>query len=322
MTMRELAKLANVSVSTVSKAFGGAADINSKTKERIFEIAREMGCYNKFYKGKYPKNIIAIICPEIISNHYASFVDRLRIQVEKDGNIALVATDNFSKQKQQELIDYFSSYLRVDGIIVFGLSSPLKKDYDTPIVSLFSSIDEKVDSIKTDIHSAMDDAVSLLLKYGHKNIAFLSEPLTEARVEIFKGATRRFNFENATVIRCEGRFEEAGEDGIDKLINTSPDCTAIICAYDNIAFGAIKRLKTRGLSVPDDISVIGIDNIIMGKYAETSLTTIGVDVENICEKACEILQKKLKNPYFRTYEKIIIKEELILRETIKDLRLK
>ena len=68
MTMRELARLANVSVSTVSKAFADADDVCRETKEHIFRIARETGCYGKFYKGKYSKKIYAIICSELISN--------------------------------------------------------------------------------------------------------------------------------------------------------------------------------------------------------------------------------------------------------------
>ena len=96
MTMSKLAKLANVSVSTVSKAFSDAPDINAETKDRIFEKARQTGCYYKFYKGKYPKKIIAIICQEIISDFYVEFVDRLRKQIESSNNIALVVTDDFS----------------------------------------------------------------------------------------------------------------------------------------------------------------------------------------------------------------------------------
>ena len=315
--MSELAKLANVSVSTVSKAFGNARDINEETKEHIFEIARQTGCYFKFFKGKYPKKIVAIICHEIISDYYVEFVERLRKQIEDSGNIALVVSDDFSQPKQKELIDYFSSYLRVDGIIVFDLMSELKKNYDTPIISLFSSIDDRVDSINIDFFSALNDAVSLLWQYGHRNIAFLGEKLTKEKAQKFEDAVSKLGGDNITIIESTERFEDAGKDAVDKLLALRSDCTAIICAYDNIALGAIKQLKNKGLSVPDDISVIGIDNIVMGKYAETALTTIGVDFEEVCSLVCDILKKKLKNPYYKTYKKIVIKGELIVRESIK-----
>lgn len=319
MTMSELAKLANVSVSTVSKAFSGAQDINTETKEHILEIARQTGCYYTFYKGKYPKKVFAIICQEIISDYYVEFVDRLRKQIEASNNIALVATDDFSASKQQELIDYFCSYLKVDGIIVFGLKSKLKKNYNTPIISLFSSVDEQVDSINIDFNTAINDAVLLLRKYGHKSIAFLGETLTKTKSDSFKNAISKFGGDNIITIESSERFENAGKDGVNKLLALKTDCTAIICAYDNIALGAIKELKNKGLCVPDDISVVGIDNIEIGKYAETSLTTIGVDYEQVCALACDILQKKVKNPYYKTHKNIVIKGELIVRESIKKI---
>ena len=69
MTLRELAALTNYSVSTVSKAFHGAEDISESTREEIFAVAREYGCFGKYYKDKYQKKIIAVICPELRSEH-------------------------------------------------------------------------------------------------------------------------------------------------------------------------------------------------------------------------------------------------------------
>ena len=146
-----------------------------------------------------------------------------------------------------------------------------------------------------------------------KRIFNRSSDFTYASKYIFK------TFYNGNIIVIEGneRFEAGGEENIDRLFTLNPDCTAIICAYDNIALGAIKQLKNKRLSVPDDISVIGIDNIAMSKYAEPSLTTIGVDFEEVCMVACNILQKKLKNPYYKTHKNIVIKGDLIIRESVK-----
>lgn len=117
--MKELAKLANVSPSTASKAFSGAEDVNEETRQHIFAVAKESGCYNRFFKGKFPKPIIAIIYPEIISQYYVRFVKVLSDLIEASGGICIVATDDFQEKKQEELIDYFCSYLNVDGILVF-----------------------------------------------------------------------------------------------------------------------------------------------------------------------------------------------------------
>ena len=125
--MRELAQLANVSVSTVSKAFGNAEDVSPETREHIFNVAREAGCFGKYYRERFQKKIFAIICSELVGVYYISFVERLQRLIEANGGIALISADHFDSKKQAELIDYYASYLRVDGIFVFGLKVPMKK---------------------------------------------------------------------------------------------------------------------------------------------------------------------------------------------------
>ena len=127
MTMRELAKLANVSVSTVSKAFHDADDISRETRELVFETARKYGCFGKFYKGKFHKQIIAIICPELSGGFYTNYVEQMQQIIESHNGIALISADHFSKTAQSELLEYYASYLQVDGIIIFNLRGPLKK---------------------------------------------------------------------------------------------------------------------------------------------------------------------------------------------------
>lgn len=315
MTQRELAKLANVSFSTVSKAFNNSDDISDETKNHIFRIAKQYGCYGEFFKGKYHKKIIAIICPEIVSSYYAEFIKYFQMLIERDGDIPIISSDNFDKKTSDELIEYYASYMKVDGIITFGLKSALKKGYTTPIVSVLSDISSYVDTVEVDFKSAVFDAVKLLDDYGHKKIAFLGEKLTTAKAELYKKAMKNIGNSNINVIESEYRFEAAGEDGIRQILTMGNSVTALICAYDNIAFGAIKELKKAGLRVPDDVSVIGMDNINTGKYAETSLTTIDSNPEEVCTAAWNLLNKKIKNPYL-SGKKEIINAKLIIRESI------
>ncbi len=320
MTMRELARLANVSVSTVSKAFLDADDVSNETKQLIFNIAREQGCYGKFYKGKFPKKIIAVICPELKSNYYTCYVERLQELIESNNGIVLISSDNFDYNKQEELIDYYSSYLRVDGIIVFNLNCILKKSYDIPIVSIFSSGVNNVDSIEIDFYSPIYEALELLTNLGHKNISFFCEPLTKYKGEAFLNAINKFKGISGNVISTEHRFGKAGRDCVNKLIEENKDCSAIICSYDDMAIGAIKQLKNLNYSVPDDFSIIGIDNITFSEFAETSLTTIDTNIEEMCMIAIDLLFKKLKNKFYRSNQKIVITGKLIVRETVSNIK--
>ena len=315
MTQRELAKLANVSFSTVSKAFNNSDDISEETKNHIFRIAKQYGCYGEFFKGKYHKKIIAIICPEIVSSYYAEFIKYFQMLIEKDGDIPIISSDNFDKNTSDELIEYYASYMKVDGIIAFGLKSALKKGYTTPIVSVLSDISSSVDTVEVDFKSAVFDAVKLLDDYGHKKIAFLGEKLTTAKAELYKKAMKNIGNSNTNVIESKYRFETAGEDGVRQILTMGNSVTALICAYDNIAFGAIKELKKAGLRVPNDVSVIGMDNINTGKYTDTSLTTIDSNPEQVCTAAWNLLNEKIKNPYL-SGKKEIINAKLIIRESI------
>ena len=318
MTMKELAKLANVSPSTASKAFSGAEDVNEETRQHIFAVAKESGCYNRFFKGKFPKPIIAIIYPEIISQYYVRFVKVLSDLIEASGGICIVATDDFQEKKQEELIDYFCSYLNVDGILVFSLRSHLKKAYDTPIVVLLSSQDETVDCVKTSFAIPINNLAELLSDYGHQNIAFISESLTQKKLSLFQDAVAKHDM-TLTVIESSERFEKAGEDGVRQLIHKKVPFTALVCAYDNIAYGAIKELKKHGLRVPEDVSVIGMDNNIVSGYTETSLTSIDTDPDDMSKKAWGLLQAKLRNPYFKAQRDITIPGTLVVRESVKRL---
>ncbi len=316
MTMRELAKLANVSVSAVSKAFHDAEDVSAETKAHIFELAKKHGCYGKFFKGRFSKKVIAILCAELNSGHYSDFVTRLQSIIEQSGNIAVVSCDHFDPETQAELIDYYASYIHVDGILAFGLKTPVKRGYDIPIVALFSSVDTSVDSVKNDMEGAMREAFSLLYGLGHKSIAFIGEALTQSTEALFDRVSKEYEEIAVHPIRTHGRFQESGEEGIKRLLAEGRCPSALICAYDEIAFGAIKELKRHGFAVPEDISVIGVDNILATAYTETALTTIDMNPEEICMIAWDLLKKKQENKFYKNRQQIILSSRLIVRESV------
>ena len=311
MTMRDLARLANVSISTVSKAFHGAEDVSEETRQQIFTLAKEHG---KFYKERFHKQIIAIICPELGSPYYTGYVERLQKIIEQNEGIALISTDHFRPGAQAELIDYYASYLRVDGIFVINLTDVPKRGYEIPIVSLLSG-SSSFDTVSFDMNSAIRDAVQSLRSLGHEKIAFIGEPLTRYKAKIFAEAMEIDQTDDC-IVESPHRFEKAGEDGVMELLRRSGDYSAIICGYDNIAFGVIKQLKKRGYQVPEDFSVVGIDNISASEYTDTPLTTIDTQPDEICLIAWDLMQKKQQSKYYRSNQRITISGKLILRESV------
>jgi len=315
MTLRELAKHANVSISTVSKAFHDAEDVSDETKKMIFATAKEYGCFGKYYRGRFYKKVIAIICPELNSSYYNKYVRRLQDEIEKNEAIALISSDHFSASNQEELIDYYASFLRVDGLFVFDLQAPLKKGYNIPVISLLSNVDNSVDSVQVDNEPAIREAVAYLDCLGHREIAFLGEKLTKDKEKAFINATEELTGKYYTV-QSPYRFEEAGVDGIRQMLKSENRPTAIICAYDTIAIGAISYLRDQGYSIPDDISVIGMNDIDVAKYMKHSLTSIGVSADEVCTLAWDLMQNKLKNYYYRQNRQVVLQSKLVVRDSV------
>ena len=311
MTLQKIALEAGVSVSTVSKAFSNARDISEKTRNTIFEIARKHGCYGKYAKTTYSKKVIGIICSEINSEYYSACVEKLKTVIESAGGIMIVSQDDFDPDKRLELVDYYSSYLHVDGIIVFGRLSVDESDISVPVVSVGKNIG-------IDLRSSIRDALEYLVVNNHKNIAFVSEEKTSSKMNLFVDVMNKMRLPlmKENLIVSQSRFEDAGKYGADILVNTP--CTAVICAYDYIALGLIERLEELGFKVPDDYSVIGMDNIRASQYTLHSLTTISYPVEELCEKSVDLIFKKIENKYY-VCENIHLKSNFVIRGTTSSI---
>ncbi len=314
MTMRELAKIANVSVSTVSKAFNDAEDVSAETKRYIYDIAKSHGCFGKYYKGKFNKKIIAVICPELTSAFYNGYVERLQKTAEEHNAVLLISTNRFSGEKQEELMEYYASYLRVDGIFTFGLGGPIKKGYDCPVVNLLYTVDAYSDSICQDLETPILEALNHLKSLGHRRIAFIGESLTRSKQQLYVTGMKAIGLSPEPVI-VKSRFEQAGEEGVHQLWKGHEPPTALLCGYDDIAFGAIKALKRKGFSVPEDVSVIGIDNVRVASYMSAGLTSIDSCPDKVCVAAWELMDKKQENRFFSLPQCKMIPGRLILRET-------
>ena len=316
MTLKDIATEAGVSVATVAKAFNEAKDVGQETKDKIFAIAKRHGCFHKYYKKRYEKKVVAVICHEIGSAFYSQQLDYIKAYFASRNTDIIISTDDFDKNKQQELIQFHATLTKVDGIITYGLYQPLPKGIDVPVVAISGDRDlSHTDIIRPNHRKSMCSAVAHLRELKHRNIAFIGEKLTKKYQNSFCYAMERYDLSPELQILAEGRFEEAGLDGVEKLLKRKKPFTAIICAYDYIAIGVIKALKQHGLRVPEDVSVIGSDNIPTAEHLNKPLTTIDQASNAICDMACALLRKKMDNPYYCAGSNITIDGSLIIRET-------
>jgi len=319
MNLNTLAKLAGVSVATVSKAFSGSEEISRETRDRIFSIAREHGCFDKYNKNKFDKKVIAVIAPELSSDYYTAFLTILDREIGAQGGIMTVSQSDFSPERTAELFSYYASYCKADGIIVIGSGNLIQNPFLIPAVCIGGSggVDH-VDSIRMDQRRAMEDAILHLKRRGHTHIGFVGERLTVSKGESLCEILQELDLpvHREWIRISDQRFQQAGVSVMEEwLAEGAPLPTAIVAAYDYIAIGVIQTLKKHGMSVPRDISVIGSDDIAVAPYLETSLSTIRSHTDTACRMAVEMIMKKIENPHYSPRQAITLYSEFIPRET-------
>lgn len=321
MNIEKLAELSGYSIGTISKAFSGSKEISETARKKIFDLAKENDCFYKYDKKGTTKKIVAVICPEIESEYYARAVTAIQKKLTKNNVIPVVSLTDFSAEKQAELVSYFSSKNKADGIIIFNSYVPLKFNPDVPIVEIGGSGKSEVDIVRSNDEKALNDAVKHLKNNGHKKIAFLGEKLTHGKFLQFSRALKDnglTHYPEYDFIENE-RFQSAGYSAMNKLYKLKDKPTAVIAAYDQIALGAIRAIRDHGESVPENFSIIGFNDIPIASYYNISLTTIRDNLVEVCDTAVDIILKKINDKYFNARQTVSLMSELVIRNTVKKL---
>ena len=325
MNLNKIAKLAGCSLSTVSKAFHNSPEISEKTRNRIFEIAKENNCFTKYYSPVFKKRVFAIICQELSSSVYSDMVEALYKKITDNGDMAIVSCNKFISLALDELLDYYINFHKIDGLILLDTTGKLEEEIlkKVPTVAIGSIGKEtkpKCDCVDTDHDYGVYQAISYLKEMGHTKIGYIGEYLTTLRLKSFKEIMKKCELEinDEWLIISPERMGEAGYDGIDKLISKKSRPTAVFAAYDALAFGAINRLNEKGLRVPDDISIIGLNDISLAKYATPALTTVTIPINELTDAALNLLYRRIKYTE-APYQNVSIQSSLIIRNSVKNV---
>jgi len=320
MSLSKIAKFCGCSVSTVSKAFHDSPEVSTKTKEKIFDIAQSLGYYNKYYKPTMDYKTIAVLCPDINSPFYCSLLNALQNKIEKKGDLMVISICQFNKTSIHKQLKYFSSTNSVHGMILLDNSDNISIPPKFPFVSFCSSDSFSCDCIMKD-DSGIDQAIQYFKNMGHRKIGYIGEIMAGKRRLEFVNAMMKHNLpidENYIIVSKE-RNEIAGYYGMDEILSLDSRPTAIFASYDMIALGAIQRIKEYGLSVPDDFSIIGYDNITTLKYISPSLTTIAQPIDAMSDALLELLYQRIKHIAPAEPQRVYISDMLMIRDSVRRL---
>jgi DNA-binding LacI/PurR family transcriptional regulator len=296
MTLSDLAKLANVSVSVASKAFSGKGEISSAMRDHVFEVAKAHGCFHQFYNVPYDRPVVAVIIPEAISEYYIDYVECLKRGFEENNVTMLLSISNFDRDMERELVRYYTEHgkinalLSVDGTVEF----PRKVD-DILFVKLGQATPTADISVTTTDQKGMNDTVKALIDAGHTRIAFAGEPLTVGKADMLRHAMEIYGLglrdEYATC--SDYRFERAGEDRAEYLMSLPIPPTAIIGSYGRVTRGVIFGLRRLGYSIPEDVSVVSLDNVPSPLDLELDVAYIDPEIEQRCSVTVQRVCEKL-----------------------------
>ena len=306
ITLSKLAALAHVSVSTASKAFSMSPEVNEQTREMIFAIAREQGCFKKFFNAKYPKYVIAVICPEYKSLFYSNALSLLQKHLSAHSCEVCVASTNFSPEKEGDLLEYYSRYATVDGIIVIDGRITPDLHTDVPIATIFPNPGcAGMISVVGDCTDAVTESLQHFLTQGVRDIGFIGDPYTDAKQRLFaRLADTKFPEANVTYRISPQRFESGGYNAMAHFCAEGHIPRAIFCAYDYMAIGAIRYCWEHGIRVPEEVAFIGMDDIPENSYLNPPLSSINFNLDKICATAAEAIMKHLADPEYTLAQRV------------------
>jgi LacI family transcriptional regulator len=322
--LKDIASLTGVNVSTVSKALRGRDDINPETRQRIMEAAKSLKYSSRKSKPVAATTTIGVICPEIRSGYYAKVITALESQLCRHGFGMLLGLSDFVHSREVALLEQFRGQ-SVSGIICVTEQEKIEYNlrtfrtvYDLPVMVVATVIAiEDFDYVKVNDELGVRLAVNHLHELGHTLIGFIGDSVSRQRCVVFTDTMKQRGLpvhDEYLRIGAE-RFEVGGYLRMKALLTEPVPPTAVLAAYDDVAIGAMRAINEAGLSVPEDISIVGIDGIEVGGYLPISLTTVACDTTEMAETATRILVKKINNRTFTVVQHVEVNPELIVRQS-------
>ena len=328
MTLTKLAQLANVSLSTASKALSDSPEISEETKAMVIRLAKKHGCYEKFHKPHYNKKVIALICPEFLGADYAQMLTYMEELVEKMGDTLLVSAHNFSSKTQNKLLDYYMGYSQVDGIIVIEPVAKIKTGQSrVPVVQIgMNNESASAHCVDIDCSEALKTAVKYLLDHGHKKVGFIGEQNTLNELEqVRRACADELMLSDEHTFITDSRFCTCGYEGAEKLLSQKDRPSVVFTPYNDIAVGVIQRLHEQGMDIPEDISLICMDDLALLSDIQNlthftkPLSCIKLHLDVLCSEAVHLLYRSMENKMDKTKQIITVTRKFSPGETVAEL---
>ena len=333
VSIKEVAEIAGVSIATVSRCINNPLQVKERTREKVQKAILKTGyspntIAQSFRRGR--TNIIMVVMPSVGDPFFTDVMKGIRSVVAEQGYSIIISETNFNTMTAEEVGAMMVSR-QADGFIVLASIFPFGNEVLTraeshtqPVVIACETISTKLadfPSVHINNIAAATDATRFLISKGHKKIAFVSGQktslLTKDRESGYRSAMHKaqLTIEEGWVV--EGKLTIAGAvKACQKLMKHPDRPTAIFCANDEMAMGCLQEIRDQGLTVPDDISVMGFDDIRYARVVEPALTTISQPAEEIGKRVALRLLEAIKLGAQPNNKPVILPHKLVIRKSV------
>lgn len=336
-TIQDVARLAQVSTATVSRALSAPERVSEKTRARVEEAVRATGYTLNLTARSLRKQTgqtIVVALPNVGNTFFTPIVDSIERTASTRGYSVLLSNRRVESDHGADLTEYFLSN-RADGLLLFDGTTDIAAlrigtradDAFFPTVVVCEAIPHsKLPTVKADNRGAARRAVEYLIGLGHRKIAHLAAPrfnvLYYERTAGVKEAFVHAGLKYRREWEIAGDFSlQSGVKAAQLFLALDPRPTAIFCASDNMAIGLISELRHNGVECPRDVSVVGFDDIPVSRHCWPRLTTVRQQQCEMGRLAAEMLLDSLGSQSVLTAQNsIILPCELIVRGSTSPLR--
>lgn len=297
-TIYEVSEAAGVSLATVSRVMNGNAKVSDRTRKKVEDAMATLGYQPNAIAQSLASNrtnSVGLLVSELHGSYFGDLMSTVEQSLKQNGKHVIITAGHVDEKREHEAIEFLKSR-RCDALILHA--EAVSDDYlktlvkgKTPVVV----INRKVDDL--DEHCFVVDnekggylATQAVIDKGHRHIAYISGPLFKKdasdRLAGHKRALEEAGLPFDANAVFEGDFHESsGQEGMQYLQQNYPDLTALVCANDEMASGAMTAAREAGYDIPSQLSIIGFDNVLFSRYLYPKLTTINNPIHAMGEMA-------------------------------------
>ncbi|WP_321273473.1 LacI family DNA-binding transcriptional regulator [uncultured Vibrio sp.] len=326
-TIKDVCRAAGVSKATVSRVINGSEYVKDQTRESVLAAMKSLGYQpNAFARALATNsyNTFGLILPHFESHYFSSILTQAALDMQKADKKLFVMNSSDNAEGEEDAVRSLNAH-NCDAILVYSrhLSeqqlSALQQEIKTQLIVINRALDdEKLFSFGFDQEQVARLATNYLLDIGHKHVACITTPMSSStghkRLSAYKEALKEHCIEIVDSLILEGESTtKSGYDATIKLIDSGTPFSAIFSCTDSMAIGAIRALHDRGIKVPEDISVIGIDGDPTADYIVPRLSTVTLPVSELTRDAVTTAltlnnEQQTKQKHFQYQGSLQIKE--------------